>query len=427
MKKAYLLLLWLFSFSGLLAQIDTAQIVVPGRKNAPQSLDKPYVILISADGFRYDYAEKYGASHLLSLAEQGVRAKAMIPSFPSVTGPNHYTLVTGMVPSHTGFVDNYFIDGKRKDFFSMSKKEKISDGSWLGGLPLWSLAEQQGVLSASLFWVASNSDAGGLRPTYYYDYHEKFDAEQKINIVLNWLKLPEEQRPHFISLYFPEVDKAGHLFGPESPQTIEAVRYVDKAVGRLIEKVEQLGLEKVNFIFVSDHGMIGVDTLNPIPIPSFLQDPERFSCVNGQTLLRVHVKNPTETASALRKIQALKDQRFKVYRSENFPKKLRYRKTDDRFNRIGELLLVPKAPSIFADEKSLVKVGKHGYNPYKTKEMQAVFFAKGSAFKSRKVIAPFPNTNLYPIIARILGLPYTHHIDGSPKTAKQVLKPDTSH
>ena len=90
----------------------------------------------------------------------------MIPSFPSVTGPNHYTLVTGMVPSHAGFVDNYFYDAKRNDYFSMSNRDKISDGSWLGGIPLWSLAELQGVLSASLFWVASNSDAGKIRPSY---------------------------------------------------------------------------------------------------------------------------------------------------------------------------------------------------------------------------------------------------------------------
>ena len=172
-------LAFILIFGWAFSQTDTAQVVVPNRKNTAASLRKSYVILISADGFRYDYAKKYNAKNILKLAEKGVSAKAMIPSYPSITGPNHYTMITGLYPSHTGFVDNYFYDQKRKDAFGMSVQSKISDGSWLGGIPLWSLAEQQGMLAASLFWVASNSDAGGVRPTYYYQYHEKYIPEKK--------------------------------------------------------------------------------------------------------------------------------------------------------------------------------------------------------------------------------------------------------
>lgn len=166
MKKLLLTFLMAVSVLGY-SQTDTAQIVVPSRVNSVQALSKPYVILISADGFRHDYAKKYNAQNILKLAEHGVSAKAMIPGYPSITGPNHYTMITGQYPSHTGFVDNYFYDKKRNDYFGMSLQNKISDGTWLGGIPLWSLAEQQGTLAASLFWVASNSDAGGTRPTYY--------------------------------------------------------------------------------------------------------------------------------------------------------------------------------------------------------------------------------------------------------------------
>lgn len=421
--KKWFSILFILSFLFGFSQTDTTQIVVSGRKNSVEAMQKPYVILISADGFRYDYAKKYNAKNLLKLAEEGVQAKAMVPSFPSITGPNHYTLITGMYPSHTGFVDNYFYDAQRKDYFSMSSKEKISDGTWLNGTPLWSLAEQQGVLSASLFWVASNSDAGKTRPTYYYDYHEKFSADQKINIVLNWLKLPEEKRPHFITFYFPEVDKNGHIYGTNTDETKEAVQFVDKTVGELMAKVNSLNLPNVNFIFVSDHGMTDVDTEKPIEIPKMLFDNNRFDFVSGQTLLRVVVKNPAEVQNVYEILKKQKTDDYEVYLTKKFPKRLHYGTSDDRRNRIGQILLVPKAPKIFLKPDEKTKSGKHGYDPKKVPDMKATFYAKGPAFKTNKTIGEFPNVNVYPIVAEILDLKYNPQaIDGKSCTAKKVLK-----
>ena len=421
MKRLFLGLFIVLSVLGF-SQTDTAQVVVPNRKNTAASLTKPYVILISADGFRYDYAKKYQAKNILKLAEKGVSAKAMIPSYPSITGPNHYTMITGLFPSHTGFVDNYFYDQKRKDTFGMSVQSKISDGSWLGGIPLWSLAEKQGTLAASLFWVASNSDAGGTRPTYYYQYHEKFTADEKINIVLNWLKLPEDKRPHLITFYFPEVDKNGHLYGTESPELRQAVEFVDDAVGKLIQKVNELKLPNVNFIFVSDHGMKDVDLENPLEIPEILLDKNRFMYINGQTLLRVMVKNEAEVKQVYRELKKNKTRDYQVYLTDKFPAKLHYRTSDDRFGRIGQILLVPNAPKVFLESGSKKTPGKHGYNPFKVPEMRATFVASGPPFKEGKKIGKFRNVNLYPMVAEILGLKVSQTIDGSPKTAKKVLK-----
>ena len=421
MKRLFLGLFIVLSVLGF-SQTDTAQVVVPNRKNTDASLTKPYVILISADGFRYDYAKKYHAKNILKLAEKGVSAKAMIPSYPSITGPNHYTMITGLFPSHTGFVDNYFYDQKRQDTFGMSVQSKISDGSWLGGIPLWSLAEKQGTLAASLFWVASNSDAGGTRPTYYYQYHEKFTADEKINIVLNWLKLPEDKRPHLITFYFPEVDKNGHLYGTESQEVQNAVQFVDDAVGKLIQKVNELKLPNVNFIFVSDHGMKDVDLENPLEIPEILLDKNRFTYFNAQTLLRVMVKNEAEVKQVYRELKKNKTRDYQVYLTEKFPAKLHYRTSDDRFGRIGQILLVPNAPKVFLESGSKKTPGKHGYNPFKVPEMRATFVASGPAFKEGKKIGKFRNVNLYPMVAEILGLKVSQTIDGSPKTAKKVLK-----
>ena len=424
MKKifsGFTIFIFSFSFSQN-KSADTAQVITPNRFNSTEAVEKPYLIFISTDGFRYDYAKKYNAENLLKFSNQGVSAKAMLPSFPSITFPNHWSLITGLYPSHHGLVDNFFYDYSRKEFYAMSKKENAEDGSWYGGIPLWSLAEKQGVVSASLQWVGSASEAGGIRPTYYYHYHEKFTPEEKINKVVNWLKLPEDVRPHFISLYFPEVDAAGHHYGPESEETKNAVKLVDNAIGNLVEKVNQLGLKNVNFIFISDHGMIKVDKENPLSIPEILLDKDRFDIFNSQTLLRVVVKNPNEIKTVYHQLKASKTDDYKVILTKRFPRKLHYGTKDDKYNRIGQVLLVPNAPKIFLEKGKSTSVGKHGYNPRKTPEMKAVFYAWGDVFKNNLEISEFSNVNIYPLVAEILGLKVSQPIDGSAKTAKKVLK-----
>lgn len=423
--KNLIFILFLFVFSLSFSQnksIDTAQVITPNRVNSPSAKEKPYLILISADGFRYDYAKKYNAENLLKFSKKGVSAKAMLPSFPSITFPNHWSLITGLYPSHHGLVDNFFYDYSRKEFYAMSKKENAEDGSWYGGIPLWNLAEKQGVVSASLQWVGSASDAGGNRPTYYYHYHEKFTPEEKISKVVNWLKLPENVRPHFISLYFPEVDGAGHRFGPESPETEKSVKLVDNAIGNLVKKVNELGLKNVNFVFVSDHGMIKVDKENPLSIPEILLDKERFDIFNSQTLLRVVVKNPNEIKTVYHQLKATKTEDYQVILTKRFPRKLHYGTKDDKYNRIGQILLVPNAPKIFLEKGKSTSVGKHGYNPRKTPEMKAVFYAWGDVFKNNFEINEFSNVNVYPLVAKILGLRITEPIDGKASVLEKTLK-----
>ena len=420
MKKIISFVLILIYIGGF-SQTDTAQVVVPNRVNSVEAISKPYVILISADGFRYDYAEKYDAKNLLKFAKNGVSAEAMIPSFPSITFPNHWSLITGLYPAHHGLIDNFFYDYKKKEFYKMSSKENAEDGSWYGGTPLWSLAEKQGILSASMMWVGSASDAGGERPTYYYHYHEKFTPNEKVDKVIDWLKLPEDRRPHFITLYFPEVDGSGHRFGPDTKETENAVHLVDAAVGSLVEKVKQLGLKNVNFIFVADHGMIKVDVENPITIPEMLFDKNRFDFYNAQTLLRVVVKNPTEIQSVYKELKKNKTSDYDVFLDKRFPKKLNFSPKDDRYNRIGQILLVPKAPKIFLEKGKKTSVGKHGYSPYEVPEMKAAFIAFGPAFKQDKKIGEFQNVNVYPIVTDILNLKITEPIDGTQKVAKEIL------
>jgi len=424
MKRGIHILLLFFSLiiSAQQANIDTAQIVVSGRTNSAEALTKPYVIMISADGFRHDYAKKYNAENLLRQAANGAQAEAMIPSYPSITFPNHWSLITGLYPSHHGLIDNFFYDYKRKEPYAMNNRKNAEDGSWYGGTPLWSLAEKQGMVSASLMWVGSASNAGGMRPSYYYPYHEKFKPSEKVDKIVNWLKLPEEKRPHFISLYFPEVDGSGHHYGPDSQETENAVHLIDSAIGELVQKVNNLGLKNVNFIFVSDHGMIKVDGGAPLEIPAMLLDKNRFDFYNSQTLLRVYVKNPAEVKAVYKELKAKRTDDYEVYLDKKLPKYLHFSTKDDRYDRIGQILLIPKAPKIFLEKGKKTSVGKHGYNPKIVPEMKATFFAWGPEFKNNLVINEFANINVYPLVTEILGLKTDQPIDGKFKVLKRILK-----
>ncbi|NML68272.1 alkaline phosphatase family protein [Chryseobacterium sp. RP-3-3] len=424
MKRGLHFLLLIFSLT-LFAQkapVDTAQVIIPNRYNSVDAQTKPYVIMISTDGFRYDYAKKYNAENLLKLSGGGVQAKAMIPSYPSITFPNHWSLITGLYPSHHGLIDNFFYDYKRKEFYAMSDKKNAEDGSWYGGVPLWGLAEKQGMVSASLMWVGSASDAGGKRPTYYYPYHEKFTPAEKVDKVIDWLKLPMDKRPHFISLYFPEVDGSGHHFGPEAKETEDAVHLIDHAIGDLVQKINGLGLKNVNFVFVSDHGMIKVDGGSPLEIPAILFNKDRFDFYNSQTLLRVVVKNPTEVKSVYQELKAGKTDDYEVYLDKRLPKYLHFGTKDDQYQRIGQILLIPKAPKIFLEKGKKTSVGKHGYNARLVPEMKATFLAWGPEFKNNVVVEEFSNVNVYPLVAEILGLKIEQPIDGKLKVLKETLK-----
>lgn len=415
--KRTLIALLLLQLGGSLAyaqaQSDTSQHIVSGRKNSAVQQKKPYVILISADGFRYDYAEKYHAENLLRMSAQGVRAVAMLPSFPSVTFPNHYTLVTGLYPSHHGLVGNSFYDPAKNASYSMSDKAKVRDSSWYGGTPLWVLAEQQHMLAASLFWVGSEAAIKGVRPTYYYNYNEDIPMARRIQIVKDWLSLPEEKRPHLITFYLSEPDHAGHRYGPETAETAQAVRMVDSVINKLSEAVATTGLP-VNFVFVSDHGMTAVDREHPLATPAAI-DPEKFIIPSSGTMIDLHAKNKADIMPVYEQLK--KDEKgYHVYLKTNMPAYLHYGANDDRMNRMGDIFVIPDWPKVFSNRKP--GAGYHGFDPKLVKDMQATFFAWGPKIKNNLTVPVFENVEVYPFITDLLRLKISEQIDG-----KEILKP----
>ncbi len=197
------------------AQDPTPVITVPNPPNTAAQQAKHYVVLVSLDGFRYDYPRRYGAPHLLQLEIKGASApEGMLPAYPSLTFPNHISIVTGLYPEHHGIVANSFWDPARDQTYVYTQPQSNSDGSWYSGTPLWVLAEQQGMRSACLFWPGSEAEIQGKRPSYYLHFDDKLDDEKRVDQIVAWLKLPPELRPHFITLYYANVDHAGHTYGP---------------------------------------------------------------------------------------------------------------------------------------------------------------------------------------------------------------------
>jgi len=368
--------------------------------------DKPYVLLISLDGFRYDYAERDHATNLLALGKHGVAAKALIPSFPTTTFPNHYTIVTGLYPEHHGITDNSFWDPERHAGFKSSDSGSTTDGSWWGGTPLWVLAEQQGMRSASFFWPGSDAEIQHTRPTYFYKYDGKIANKRRVAQVVEWLKLPKAERPHFITLYFSDVDHQGHQFGPDAPQTREAVKAVDATLGQLFDALRNLQLPLDIFV-VSDHGMAAVT--GDIDV-SKLADLDGVETAPNSTDFKFYSSDSQRIDRLYSELQG-KDARFQIYRPADIPSRLQYAGNP----RIGDLVALASEPVVLhlAPRPGQIEPkGMHGYDVAKVPEMRGIFYAAGPDLKAGVTLAEFQNIHIYPLIAHILGLREPAGIDG---------------
>lgn len=369
-----------------------------------------YVVLVSLDGFRWDYAKRYGANHLLAIGKEGVWApQGMLPSYPSLTFPNHYAIATGLYPEHNGLVANSFLDEQRAAEgklarYGIGDAKAVTDGGFYSGVPLWSLAEQQGMRSACLFWPGSEAEIAGERPTDYLKFDDKGVGEEKrIDQVEAWLRRDEATRPHFITLYYSDVDHASHAHGPDAPETRAAVERVDGLVGKLKVRLDGLEVDgkklPIDLIVVSDHGMVKVE--GPWINLDAYADLSNFDTV-GPLL---YGKTEADRQAAYEKLKKASE-KFQAYRRKDVPAGLHYNENP----REGDPVIVPTGPyAIRAHAPPAGKaedgpVGQHGFDPRTMPEMKASFFAEGPDLVRGKTVAPFENVNLYPWIAHLLGL-----------------------
>ena len=211
-----------------------------GGVNAPETLGKPYLVLVSFDGLRPDYLDRYETPSFDRVAARGVAAEALVSVYPSLTFPAHYSIATGLHPERHGLVGNRFYDPARGEEYNYRDRHSVEDGTWYGGEPIWVTAETQGMVAAAMLFVGTEADIGGVRPTFWTRYADRGTHRERVDEVLGWLALPAERRPHLVTLYFSSVDGAGHRYGPASTAVAEAVERVDADLGRLLDGIDAL-------------------------------------------------------------------------------------------------------------------------------------------------------------------------------------------
>ena len=385
------------------------------RANEHQHRDKPYVLLISLDGYRHDYINMYNVPNLRRLAEEGVRAESLIPGYPSETFPNHYGIATGMYPGTHGIVANDFFDRARDARYRLGNIETVEDGSWYGGTPLWVAAEQQGMLAASYFWVGSEADVQGVRPTYYKPYDSSVPHLERIESVLDWLSYPNEYRPHLITLYFSAVDTAGHASGTTSPQLQRAIERLDSQLGSLFDEIETLDID-VNVFVVSDHGMIDLDPERIVYLDD-LVNLNGVRVIGSGAYCFLYLDDAGRRSELYSELKS-QENNYRVYRREDTPAYWHF-----THERIGDLVVDAQAPHSIRLRRMIrdLSAAAHGYDPRRTPEMQGIFYARGPALVRETTIPSFENVHIYPLIMEILGLEIPGEIDGNLNVLERIL------
>ncbi len=383
----------------LLALLATPGLANPAIADpAPQSP----LILISIDGFRADYLDRAISPALSALAAGGVHATRMTPSFPSVTFPNHTTLVTGLVPDHHGIVNNAFIDPAMPGPFSMASKEE----RWWGeSTPIWITAERAGLHTGVMFWPGVSVAHGGVRPGLFHDYDHAIAPDDRVDTVLGWFDLPADQRPRLALVYFEQVDTAGHNFGPDSPQVDAAIRTIDTAVARLIAGLKARGIH-ANVIVVADHGMAAVGPDNLVLLDDVV-DLTAARVVFDGTVIGFDPA-PTPAGKAARRALLTRAPHMHCWDKHAIPADLDYG-TNPRVPAVvcqvqtGWLAMTRAEYARSQARHPGLEKGAHGYDIHDP-AMGALFIANGPAFRRGLTLPPFPNVDVYPLMATVLGI-----------------------
>ncbi len=392
---------------------------------SPAAADAPVTILVSIDGFRPDYLARGVTPNLSALAAGGVSA-SMRPSFPSVTFPNHWTLVTGKVPDHHGIVGNSMEDPARPgETFTMASDDPFW---WNEAEPIWVTAEKAGVRTATMFWPGANVGWGGTlipdshgairgatRPEDWQQFNQAVTGAQRVDAVIDWMRRPAAIRPRFVTLYFDTVDSAGHAHGPQSPEVTQAVADVDVQIGRLVAGLRALD-QRANLVVVADHGMSATSSDRVIAIDT-VADPADYRTLNSGPYMGLYPSagHDAALAAALLKPHA----HMQCWRKGAIPARLRY----------GTNVRVPPYICLAEPGWMIARTapaeafhgGAHGYDN-RAPDMAALFIANGPAFAAGKRLASFDNTDINPLLRDLIGLPAGVGLDGDDAPFRQVLK-----
>lgn len=376
-----------------------------------------YVIMLSIDGFRWDYAERVETPGLDYIALNGVRAKHLEPVFPTKTFPNHYSIATGLYPDNHGIVDNNFYCPELDATYRLGDMSSIINADFYGGEPIWVTAEKQDITTASYFWVGSEAPIKGIRPTYWKSYDVTVPFEDRIDKVISWLELPSDKRPQLITLYFNEPDRSGHNYGPEHPAIDSIVKYLDSLVGDLINRLNKFPSQyNINLIVTSDHGMTEITPERYVDMTGYVDRNWFERTHGGNPLLNLQPKEEyTDTIYNILKTV----ENISVWKRDEIPARFNYGNNP----RVMDMIVLADSTWSVGWGKptgSYYTGGSHGWD-HEMKDMQTIFYAIGPAFKENYIHPPFSVIDLYPLIAHILNLEMAE-VDGKLEKTKDMLK-----
>jgi predicted AlkP superfamily pyrophosphatase or phosphodiesterase len=376
------------------------------REAPPLPAERAILILISIDGFRWDYLDRDKPPALTRLAAEGVHAGGLIPQFPSKTFPNHYTIVTGLTLAHHGIISNNMRDAAIPGDFSLSNRAVQSDPRWWGGEPIWNTAEQQGRKAGAMFWPGSETVIGGRQATYWTPFDDDMPNSARVKRVLGWLKLPEAERPSFMTLYFSSVDSAGHSYGPDSDEVKEAVASIDREIADLVVGVQAAGLaDRVHYVVVSDHGMAAVSAERVVVLDDYINVDEA-DVVDWSPVLALTPKD----GDVEKLYAALKGRHpaLDVYRRGEIP--AAYGLTGHP--RLPPVVGIAKEDWYITSKRTVRRWsepgrrapgGEHGYGA-SAKSMHGLFVASGPRIRRGLRVEPIENIHVYEFMCAVMGL-----------------------
>ncbi|KFO35677.1 ectonucleotide pyrophosphatase/phosphodiesterase family member 7 isoform X1 [Fukomys damarensis] len=381
------------------------------------------LLLVSFDGFRWDYDRDVDTPNLDAMAQAGVKARYMTPAFVTLTSPCHFTLVTGKYVENHGVVHNMFYNVTTK--VKLPYYTTLGIQSWWdnGSVPIWITAQRQGLKTGSFFYPGGNVTYQGEAVTLSrkegiaHNYKDEQEWRANVHTVMKWLT---EEDLALVTLYFGEPDSTGHRYGPESPERKEMVRQVDRTVGYLRDSIERHGLTgRLNLIITSDHGMTTVhkgasDLVEFHKFPNFTFRDIEFELLdygpNGMLI-------PKE--GLLEKVYGvLKDAhpRLHVYRKE-FPTAFHYADNP----RITPLLMHSDPGYVIHGRVSVqFNQGEHGFD-HRVMDMKTIFRAVGPSFKAGLEVEPFESIHVYELLCQLLGI-VPEANDGHPDTLRPMLR-----
>jgi len=383
-------------------------------ESSPEHRGKDPVILVSIDGYRHDYTVKYHPPWLSSLARRGSKLASLIPVYPSKTFPNHVSIITGMYPAKHGILSNRFFDPVSRRTFDYHKT--TDDPTWFHTRPLWVSAEEQGMRTASVFWIGAEAAAGGRSPAYFLKYDGKLSTSERTAQIVSWLSLPENVRPVFLMLYFSKVDDMGHRYGPDSSQVEEAIQNIDTGLDELEKSTLKIGLHP-RFVIVSDHGMVRVDSSRRICIGDIVKESEAKIEIGGAQsfLYNVASEKRKELVERLNAVPGLR-----AYPREATPESYRIRSMPSA----GDILVESTPPGLISPCSVLKPdpAGMHGWDPVRYPENRAIFYAVGPGIRSGLVLPAAENVHIVPFLIRLLGLRQEGEMDGTISPLEKMLQ-----